>query len=205
MSDTTPRLPGPAHPRPAPDLADIERDPLGYLLEVLRLEYHGAETGEDVYSGASLPQLHGRVYGGQVLAQSLLAAGATVPAGRLPHSMHGYFLRAGDIHQPVDLAVERLRDGRSFSARRTHAYQGGKAILSMIASFQEDQDGIEHTSQMPDAPDPRTSRRRTTCSRRSTTRSHTSGRVRLRSTSGTSTAPSTWRRAPSAPTTSSCG
>ena len=154
MTEPAPHRPSPVSPRNVPDVAAIERDPLAYLLEVLQLEYHGAETGEDVYSGASLPQLHGRVYGGQVLAQALLAAGATVPEGRLPHSMHGYFLRAGDIHQPVDLAVERLRDGRSFSARRTHAYQGGKAILSMIASFQEDQDGIEHTSRMPEAPDP---------------------------------------------------
>lgn len=137
-----------------PDLDAIARDPLAHLLRVLKLEYHGAETGEDVYAGESMHQPNGRVYGGQVLAQALLAAGSTVDRRRLPHSLHGYFLRAGDIHQPVDFAVERLRDGRSFSARRTHAYQGGKAILSMIASFQEDQEGFEHTSSMPPVPPP---------------------------------------------------
>jgi acyl-CoA thioesterase-2 len=129
-------------------------DPLAHLLSVLDLQYLGAETGEDVYSGASVHQPNGRVYGGQVLAQALLAAGATVDRGRLPHSLHGYFLRAGDIQQPVDFAVERLRDGRSFSARRTHAYQSGSAILSMIASFQELQEGVEHSSAMPDVPAP---------------------------------------------------
>ena len=137
-----------------PDTEAIAQDPLGHLLTVLQLDYHGAETGEDVYAGESMHQPNGRVYGGQVLAQALLAAGATVDRGRLPHSLHGYFLRAGDIHQPVDFAVERLRDGRSFSARRTHAYQGGKAILSMIASFQEDQEGFEHSTPMPEVPAP---------------------------------------------------
>lgn len=137
-----------------PDAESIAKDPLGHLLTVLQLEYHGAETGEDVYAGESMHQPNGRVYGGQVLAQALLAAGATVDRRRLPHSLHGYFLRAGDIHQPVDFSVERLRDGRSFSARRTHAYQGGKAILSMISSFQEDQEGFEHSTPMPDVPAP---------------------------------------------------
>lgn len=141
-------------PRHLPDPHAIAADPLGHLLSVLRLEYHGAETGEDVYSAASMHQPNGRVYGGQVLAQALLAAGATVDRGRLPHSLHGYFLRAGDINQPVDFAVERLRDGRSFSARRTHAYQGGQAILSMITSFQERQDGIAHSATMPEVPAP---------------------------------------------------
>ncbi|MBI9115063.1 acyl-CoA thioesterase [Sanguibacter suaedae] len=140
--------------KPVPTTATADHDPLAHLLDVLALSYHGAETGEDVYSGASVHQPNGRVYGGQVLAQALLAAGATVDRGRLPHSLHGYFLRAGDVAQPVDFAVERLRDGRSFSARRTHAYQGGQAILSMIASFQEDQPGLEHSSAMPDVPAP---------------------------------------------------
>jgi acyl-CoA thioesterase II len=143
-----------ALPAPIPDKEAISQDPLGHLLKVLELDYLGAETGEDVYSAASVHQPNGRVYGGQVLAQALLAAGATVDRGRLPHSLHGYFLRAGDILQPVDFAVERLRDGRSFSARRTHAYQSGEAILSMIASFQEKQDGVEHQTAMPEVPGP---------------------------------------------------
>lgn len=137
-----------------PSIADIERDPLAHLLRVLDLEYHGATTGEDVYSGESMHQPNGRVYGGQVLAQALLAAGRTVDSARLPHSLHGYFLRAGDINLPVDFAVERLRDGGSFSARGAQVYQGGKTILSLIASFQELQGGIEFARPMPDVERP---------------------------------------------------
>ena len=133
-----------------PSIADIERDPLAHLLKVLDLEYHGATTGEDVYSGESMHQPNGRVYGGQVLAQALLAAGRTVDSARLPHSLHGYFLRAGDINLPVDFAVERLRDGGSFSARGAQVYQGGKTILSLMASFQELQGGIDFARPMPD-------------------------------------------------------
>jgi acyl-CoA thioesterase-2 len=89
------------------------------------------------------------VFGGQVLAQALLAAGRTITDGRLPHSLHGYFLRAGDVREPITFTVERLRDGRSFSARRTHALQGGEAILSMITSFQEQQPGLDYADEMP--------------------------------------------------------
>ncbi|GIG29217.1 acyl-CoA thioesterase [Cellulomonas marina] len=106
-------------------------------------------TGEDAFVGRSLPKPDGRVYGGQVLAQALLAAARTVPDGRLPHSLHGYFLRAGDLAEPIELQVERLRDGRSFSARRTHALQHGEPILSMIASFQPPQPGVEFADDVP--------------------------------------------------------
>lgn len=122
------------------------------LCDVLALE----QTDDNTFVGQNLPQLNGRVYGGQVLAQALLAAGATNPAGRLPHSLHGYFLRAGDLDSPIRFEVERLRDGRSFSARRVHAFQGDKAILSMITSAQEDQPGIDQQQTMPAAPDPET-------------------------------------------------
>src|SRR5690554_583472 len=106
------------------------------------------------FEGDSLPMPGGRAYGGQVLAQSLLAAGNTVDSERAMHSMHGYFLRPGDATAPITFEVELLRDGRSFSARRTHAIQGGKPILSMIASFQLVQDGLEHTVAMPEVPGP---------------------------------------------------
>ena len=91
----------------------------------------------------------GRVFGGQVIAQALLAAGRTLAPDRLPHSLHGYFLRAGDITRPIDFAVERMRDGRSFSARRVHALQDDAPILSMIASFQDRQGGIDYAETMP--------------------------------------------------------
>jgi len=109
---------------------------------------------ENVFSGANLPHPSGRIFGGHTLAQALLAAGKTVPEGRLPHSMHGYFLRPGEVDTPSRLAVERLRDGRSFSARRTHALQHDRPILSMIASFQEQQEGFSHELAMPDVPGP---------------------------------------------------
>ena len=126
-------------------------DPLQTVLEVLRL----AEGPADTFTATSLPKPGGRVFGGQVLAQALLAAAATVPAAPLPHSVHGYFLRPGDVREPITFAVERLRDGRSFSARRTHAVQSGSPILSMITSVQEDQPGPEHAEQPPESvPDP---------------------------------------------------
>ncbi|WP_061960592.1 acyl-CoA thioesterase [Demequina flava] len=106
------------------------------------------------FEGDSLPMPGGRAYGGQVLAQSLLAAGHTVDDDRAVHSMHGYFLRPGDASRPITFDVEELRDGRSFSARRTHAMQDGKPILSMIASFQLEQDGPEHSVTMPEVPGP---------------------------------------------------
>ena len=106
------------------------------------------------FEGDSLPMPGGRVFGGQVLAQALIAAGRTVDGERNAHSMHGYFLRAGDASRPITFEVERLRDGRSFSARRTHAFQDDKPLLSMIASFQETQDGPEHQVAMPEVPPP---------------------------------------------------
>ena len=135
-------------------MADATRDPVEQVLRALDLTPDAERA--DVFEGLSLPQPQGRVFGGQVLAQSLLAAGRTVPDGRLPHSLHGYFLRPGDDAAAIEFAVERLRDGRSFSARRTHALQGGVPILSMIASFQEHQPGIEYAEEMPDVPDPET-------------------------------------------------
>jgi len=130
--------------------ATTSPDPIQNLLAVLDL----SATGDDSFTATSLPQPSGRVFGGQVISQALIAAGRTVPEGRLPHSLHGYFLRPGDVRTPIDLSVERLRDGRSFSARRTHAAQDGAAILSMIASFQERQDGVELTEPMPEVPAP---------------------------------------------------
>ena len=87
--------------------------------------------------------------------QSLVAAARTVDPDRLMHSMHGYFLRPGDTEVPITFGVQRLRDGRSFSARRTHAYQNGVPILSLIASFQEPGEGLDHQVEMPEGiPDP---------------------------------------------------
>ena len=88
------------------------------------------------------------LFGGQVAAQCLLAAAATVEPGRLPHSFHGYFLRAGRSDIPVILEVDRDRDGRSFSARHVVAVQDGEVIFSMVTSFHVEGEG----SRFDDAP-----------------------------------------------------
>ncbi len=95
------------------------------------------------------------LYGGQVAAQCLLAAAATVEPGRLPHSFHGYFLRAGRSDLPVILEVDRDRDGRSFSARRVVAVQDGEVIFSMVTSFHSDSDATRFDdAPRRDVPDP---------------------------------------------------
>ena len=134
----------------APDSPPDALDRLLQVLNLRHLEGWGPRGEEDVLRGDSMPGPANRAYGGQVLAQAILAADRTVPEGRLIHSLHGYFLREGRVEEPINFAVERLRDGRSFSARRTHAIQFGTPILSMIASFQDDQPGYEHTMPMPD-------------------------------------------------------
>ncbi|WP_233194181.1 acyl-CoA thioesterase II [Cryobacterium sp. M25] len=129
--------------------------PMEGLLTALDLTDTGARTSEDIFTGPSQWMPLGRVFGGQVLAQSLVAAMRTVPDDRHVHSMHGYFLRPGDVGQPITFSVDRIHDGRSFSTRRTQAYQDGHPILSMIASFQDDDEGLEHQIEMPtDMPDP---------------------------------------------------
>jgi acyl-CoA thioesterase-2 len=95
------------------------------------------------------------LYGGQVAAQALAAAGATVPADRAPHSLHGYFLRPGEADLPTVLRVERDRDGRSFSARRVVAVQRGEVIFSMAASFHAERPGaLVQRAAPPALPDP---------------------------------------------------
>lgn len=130
-------------------------DPLTSMLAALDLTDTGARTNEDIFTGPSQWMPQGRVFGGQVLAQSLVAAIRTVDADRIVHSMHGYFLRPGDVALPITFSVDRIHDGRSFSTRRTQAYQSGVPILSMIASFQTEDEGLEHQIDMPtDLPEP---------------------------------------------------
>ncbi len=98
-----------------------------------------------------------RLYGGQVAAQALRAAAHTVGSDRVPHSLHGYFLREGRADLPTILHVDRDRDGRSFSARHVNAVQEGKVIFSMLASFHIDERGVDlHLRPMEDAGDPDT-------------------------------------------------
>ena len=138
---------------------NVPQSPLENLLQALTLESQGVnQLGEDTFEGPSQWMPHGRVFGGQVLAQCLMAAQYTIdPADRTVHSMHGYFLRPGDIDLPITFTVDRLRDGRSFSTRRVQAFQKDQAIFSMIASFQDHDPGMEHQTDMPsDIPAPET-------------------------------------------------
>ena len=132
-----------------PSHAGDHDDALREVLRILDLRESVARTTEDIFTGPSYLTPHGRIYGGQVVAQSLLAAQRTVPADRILHSMHGYFLRPGDTAQDVTVAVDRIHDGRSFATRRSQAYQNGVPIWSMIASFQDEAPGVEHAMPMP--------------------------------------------------------
>ena len=96
----------------------------------------------------------GRVFGGQVLAQALVAAQRTVPQERTAHSLHGYFILPGDLSVPIVYFVDQLRDGKSFTTRRVTAIQHGHAIFNLSASFHVRESGLEHQLPMPDVPPP---------------------------------------------------
>lgn len=123
------------------------------LLAILDLE----KLEHNLYRGRS-PKLNWqRVFGGQTIAQALVAAQRTVEPGRHVHSLHGYFMRPGDTQVPIVYEVDRIRDGGSFTTRRVVAIQHGEAIFSLEASFQRDEEGLEHQAAMPqDVPDPGT-------------------------------------------------
>lgn len=125
-------------------------DPLQSLLSTLDLAPAGIVGGQDVFTGGSQPEPLGRVFGGQVAAQALVAAQRTVGGGRDVHSLHSYFLRPGDLTIPITFTVDRIHDGRSFATRRTQASQDGVPIFSMIASFQTPDEGLDHQVDMPE-------------------------------------------------------
>lgn len=128
----------------------IGRAAVDEVLDVLSLAESEARTTEDIFIGRSHAMPNGRIYGGQVLGQSLIAAERTMPEERPVHSMHGYFLRPGDASQGLTISVDRIHDGRSFSTRRSQAYQNGVPIFSMIASFQDEGPGLEHQAPFPE-------------------------------------------------------
>jgi acyl-CoA thioesterase-2 len=126
------------------------RSPLEELLALLDLE----QIGDDLYRGLSPPTAGRMVYGGQAVAQALVAAQRTVVADRPVHSLHAYFILPGDPRTPIDFMVERVRDGRSFTTRRCAATQRGRTIFSLEASFQIEETGLEHAFDMPKVPPP---------------------------------------------------
>ncbi len=118
---------------------------LDQLIEILDLE----QIEENLFRGFHPRDRERRLYGGQIMAQALMAASRTVGADRPVHSLHGYFLRPGDPKVPALIKVERLRDGRSFSSRRIVVVQKGEAIFNMDASFQVREEGLQHQFDMP--------------------------------------------------------
>jgi acyl-CoA thioesterase-2 len=122
---------------------------LDFLVDLLDLE----PIEVNIFRGVSPNEERQRVFGGQVAAQSLMAAGRTVEIGR-PHSLHAYFLRPGDPNVPILYEVDRIRDGRSFTTRRVVAIQHGRAIFNLSASFHVAEAGLEHEFPMPDVPAP---------------------------------------------------
>lgn len=120
------------------------------LVALLSLE----SIEENLYRGRSQDLGFPQLFGGHVLGQALSAASQTVDASRQVHSLHGYFLRPGDVTIPVVYEVDRVRDGGSFTTRRVTAIQKGKPIFFCSASFQGLEPGFEHQSEMPDVPDP---------------------------------------------------
>ncbi|MBC8129163.1 MAG: acyl-CoA thioesterase II [Rhizobiaceae bacterium] len=125
-------------------------DGVGKLLATLDIE----RLEENLFRGISPDQSWQRVFGGQVIAQALVAAQRTVEPARQVHSLHGYFLRPGDPKVPIVYDVDRIRDGGSFTTRRVLAIQHGHAIFALSASFQVFEEGLTHQVDMPKVPKP---------------------------------------------------
>ena len=130
-------------PRDAGSRERMFSNDIHQLLELLDLE----RIDRDLFRGVSPPQgRRNRIFGGQVLAQALIAAGRTVE-DRTAHSLHGYFLRPGDPRTPILYDVDRIRDGRSFTTRRVRAIQNGEAISNLSISYHAPEDGLEHQTE----------------------------------------------------------
>src|SRR5689334_25315304 len=115
------------------------------LLSILDLE----TLEVNLFRGHSPQTGWQRVFGGQVIGQALVAATRTVE-GSLPHSLHAYFLLAGDPKVPIVYEVDRIRDGKSFATRRVIAVRHGRPIFTMAASFHSDEEGFDHQAKIPD-------------------------------------------------------
>ncbi len=135
-----------------PDQLDLAIDAaLDALLDALTLE----SLGDDRFRGSNEPMRFARTFGGQLLGQTLMAASATV-SGKLPHSLHAYFVAGGAPDAPIDLEVERIRDGRTVATRRITLTQEGRTLLVTIASFHANALGTDVSTAPPDMPPPDT-------------------------------------------------
>lgn len=123
---------------------------LSELVDLLALE----KLEHNLFRGRSQDLGWGLVFGGQVLGQALSAAVQTLPADRVAHSIHAYFMRPGIASKPIVYDVERIREGKTFSNRRVVAIQDGRAIFSLSSSFQIPEEGFDHQTPMPTTPGP---------------------------------------------------
>ena len=140
-----------AAPQPSgPAPATAGQQALDHLVDLLDLE----QIEVNIFRGTQPERSLQRVFGGQVAAQALVAAGRTVPPDRPVHSLHAYFLRPGDPSVPIVYEVDRIRDGRGFTTRRVVAVQHGRPIFNLAASFQLPTHGPTHQQEMPDVPGP---------------------------------------------------
>jgi acyl-CoA thioesterase-2 len=128
----------------------VRPDPVAQFKSQLAVE----ELDTDLYRGAASPEVAGRVFGGQVIAQALAAANFGIGTERVAHSLHAYFLRAGDNSRPIIYRVLRDFDGGTFANRRVVALQDGKPILNFAASFQRREEGLTHGGSAPVVPGP---------------------------------------------------
>jgi len=124
------------------------------LVDRLRVLLDIETIDTDLYRGPRMPGGRGRVFGGQVIAQALVAAMRSIDSGKVAHSLHAYFMRPGDEQLPIVYRVVRDFEGRSFATRRIIAMQKGEPILNMAASFQTPEEGFTHQSAMPDVAPP---------------------------------------------------
>jgi acyl-CoA thioesterase-2 len=120
-------------------------DTIQEVVDLLTLK----KIDENTFQGENYTTPWGRVFGGQVLGQSLYAAYQSVPKDRFAHSMHAYFILGGQLDIPITYEVDSIRDGKSFTTRRVVAKQNGVAIFNMSASFHKKEEGIDHQIPMP--------------------------------------------------------
>lgn len=123
---------------------------LDVLLGLLDLE----QTGTDTFLGQHPEKVWSRTFGGQLVAQAIIAAGRTVGPERPVHAVNAHFVRGGDVKKPIEYRVERHRDGRAFANRTVTAYQDDQELFVMLAAFQDYGKGLEHATPQPQVPDP---------------------------------------------------
>ena len=124
------------------------------LLEKSLSLFNLDKVDRDIYSWSGKNVGYKRIFGGQVMAQTLVAAYKTIDVKHFAHSFHSYFLRPGQMEKPITFTVDRIRDGKSFSTRTVKAIQDGEAIFNSSISFQKEEKGLEHQIKMPDVPKP---------------------------------------------------